>query len=182
MRRWFPWPAPAVIGGPSDVTTADGCNGRKSCNIWPHDCKYPSSTRFFFTRRQPRIGHAPLRIDFVPQCTPQAEGDVDPGASLPRSEVSDQLMNLRQGQPALRAFSKTRDLGFEPSTHAVRSHWGGNAIALQPGSFNALCPKPGLIGIVAALGWHFQCCTQFAPKTPTAWSLVIPNDRDTDFR
>ena len=44
----------------------------------------------------------------------------------------------------------------------------------NPRYFNALCPKPDYINIVAALGSHFQCCTQFAPKKAIAMALGWP--------
>jgi hypothetical protein len=37
---------------------------------------------------------------------------------------------------------QTGDLGFEPSSHALHSHWGGTAMALLPQLLSHLMPPP----------------------------------------
>jgi hypothetical protein len=66
---------------------------------------------------------------------------------------------LRQPGP-----ERTGGLGFEPRVHVVRSHWGGNSIALQPRLFPSLMPQTRLSwhrsGIGVALPILHPICTQ----------------------
>jgi hypothetical protein len=106
----------------------------------------------------------PLRSWREATCCPFSEGNAIPMSPLSCCQnVASQFVAMPY-YIANSGLRKTGDLGFEPSSHAFHSHWGGIAMALQPRLFQRLRPQTRLLshcsGIGVALPVLHPICTQ----------------------